>query len=169
MGWFFISVLIGGLNESTSPHISRTLHSNLNDLENTVISMVSILPLTSHSSSHFSWPLGTVPRTPSTFGITVTLIWHRFSSPLERSKHCLFFSFLSLSHWGLLESPNPLDDKVFFLLINRRCLWCNCYRQRGMDTATRVQILDETDCISHSTNTIGKGMNLIILPPAMGK
>ena len=25
------------------------------------------------------------------------------------------------------------------------------------------------DCISHSTNTIGKGMNPIILPPAMGK
>ena len=38
-----------------------------------------------------------------------------------------------------------------------------------MDTATRVQILDETDCISQSTNTVGKGMNPIILPPAMGK
>ncbi len=38
-----------------------------------------------------------------------------------------------------------------------------------MDTATRVQILDEADCISHSTNTLGKGMNPIILPPAMGK
>ena len=25
------------------------------------------------------------------------------------------------------------------------------------------------DCISHSTNTFGKGMNSIILPPAMGK
>ena len=25
------------------------------------------------------------------------------------------------------------------------------------------------DCISHSTNTLGKGMNSIILPPAMGK
>ena len=34
-----------------------------------------------------------------------------------------------------------------------------------MDTAIRVQILDETDCISHSTNTLGKGMNPIILPP----
>ena len=38
-----------------------------------------------------------------------------------------------------------------------------------MDTATRVQNLDETDCISHSTNTFGKGMNPIILLPAMGK
>ena len=35
--------------------------------------------------------------------------------------------------------------------------------------ATRVQILDENDCISHCTNTLGKGMNPIILPPAMGK
>ena len=36
-----------------------------------------------------------------------------------------------------------------------------------MDTATRVQILDATDSISHSTNTLGKGMNPIILPLAM--
>ena len=38
-----------------------------------------------------------------------------------------------------------------------------------MNTATRVEILDETDCISHSTSTLGKGMNPIILLPAMGK
>ena len=25
-----------------------------------------------------------------------------------------------------------------------------------MDTVTRIQILDETNCISHSTNTLGK-------------
>ena len=30
-------------------------------------------------------------------------------------------------------------------------------------------ILDEIDCISHSTNTLGKGMNPIILLPYMGK
>ena len=28
---------------------------------------------------------------------------------------------------------------------------------------------DETDYISHRTNTLGKGMNPIIIPPAMGK
>ena len=38
-----------------------------------------------------------------------------------------------------------------------------------MDTATRVQILNEADYISNSTNTLGKGMNPIILPPAIGK
>ena len=47
-----------------------------------------------------------------------------------------------------------------------RCPWCHGYRHRKR---TRVQILDETDCISHCTNTLGKGMNPIILPPAMGK
>ena len=40
---------------------------------------------------------------------------------------------------------------------------------QDMDTAIRVQFLDKSDCISHSTNTLGKGMNPIILPPAMGK
>ena len=38
-----------------------------------------------------------------------------------------------------------------------------------MDTASRVQILDLTDCISHRTNTLGKGMNPNILPPTMGE
>ena len=35
-----------------------------------------------------------------------------------------------------------------------------------MDTAIRVQILDEADCISHCTNTLGKGMNPIIYSPS---
>ena len=38
-----------------------------------------------------------------------------------------------------------------------------------MDLASRVQILGETNCISHSTNTLGKCMNTVILPPAMSK
>ena len=38
-----------------------------------------------------------------------------------------------------------------------------------MDSTIRVQILDETDYISNSTNTLAKGMNPIILPLAMGK
>ena len=37
------------------------------------------------------------------------------------------------------------------------------------DTATRLQILDQPNCISHSTNTLEKGMNPIIPPPAMSK
>ena len=40
---------------------------------------------------------------------------------------------------------------------------------KEMDTAIRVQILYKADCISHSSNTFEKGMNPIILPPAMDK
>ena len=45
-----------------------------------------------------------------------------------------------------------------------RCPWCNGYRRRNW---TRWH--DETNCISHSTNTLGKGMNPTVLPPAMVK
>ena len=37
-----------------------------------------------------------------------------------------------------------------------------------MDTAIQVQILDEVYSISQSIDTLGKGMTLIILLPAMG-
>ena len=48
-----------------------------------------------------------------------------------------------------------------------RCPWCNGYRRRNW--TQRHEFKSWTDCISHSTNTLGKGMNPIILPPAMGK
>ena len=38
-----------------------------------------------------------------------------------------------------------------------------------MDTVTGVQILDNVVHIQHSANTLGKNMNLTILPPTMGK
>ena len=38
-----------------------------------------------------------------------------------------------------------------------------------MDMVMQVQILDKADCIPHSNNTLWKGMNPIILRPAMGK
>ena len=50
-----------------------------------------------------------------------------------------------------------------------RCLWCNGYHRRKWTLMTRVQILDKADCISHSTNTLKRGMNPIILPPSIGR
>ena len=47
-----------------------------------------------------------------------------------------------------------------------KCPWLSSVE---MDTSIRVQILDEADCISYGTDTLEKGMNPIILPPAMGK
>ena len=44
-----------------------------------------------------------------------------------------------------------------------------CLPSLEMDTVTWVQILDKGDCISHSTNTLRKGMNPITLSTVMGK
>ena len=38
-----------------------------------------------------------------------------------------------------------------------------------MDTVTRVKILDQAVCISHSTNTLKKGAYPVIITPAMGE
>ena len=47
------------------------------------------------------------------------------------------------------------------------CPWSNGHRRRNW--TRRHELKSWTDCISHSTKTLGKGMNPIILPPAMGK
>ena len=36
-----------------------------------------------------------------------------------------------------------------------------------MDPANQVQVQDKAVCISHNTNSLSKGMNPTILPPAM--
>ena len=60
-----------------------------------------------------------------------------------------------------------LCDLLRFIISFGRCPWCNGYRRRNW--TRRHEFKSWTDCISHSTNTLGKGMNPIILPPAMGK
>ena len=61
------------------------------------------------------------------------------------------------------------DWSLYWPIAIARCPWCNGYRRKKWIRRHEFKILDETDCISHSTNTLGKGMNPIILPPAMGK
>ena len=55
-----------------------------------------------------------------------------------------------------------------YMYIVWRCPWSNGYRRRKWIRQHEFKS-DEINCISHSTNTLGKGMNPIILPPAMGK
>ena len=78
-------------------------------------------------------------------------------------------SYYSNTFWVIQILPLVNNKKQSCAVDSRRCPWCNGYRCLKMNTVTQVQILDETDCISYSTNTLGKGMNPIILPPAMGK
>ena len=50
-----------------------------------------------------------------------------------------------------------------------RCSWCNGYRHRKWTRRHEFKSWARLIAFSHSTNTLGKGMNPIILPPAMGK
>ena len=78
------------------------------------------------------------------------------------------FSILYLPLSLLYLFPQPISISVVHLFF-WRCPWCNGYRRRKWTRRHEFKYLDEADCILHSTNTLGKGMNPIILPPAMGK
>ena len=62
--------------------------------------------------------------------------------------------------------PIPLKPIIYFL---RRCPWCNDYRCRKWTQRHEFKSWMRLIAFPHSTNTLGKGMNPIILPPAMGK
>ena len=73
------------LIDSKSLQISRTLLSIAADLDNAIVWMISILPLIFNSATLISKPLETVPSAPTIIDITVTFIFHIFSSFLARS------------------------------------------------------------------------------------
>ena len=87
----------------------------------------------------------------------------------------IFFHIIKRFHLLLSYTNNSIFSHLFanslmFLVLlcisMWRCSWCNGYCRRKW---TRVQFLDQVNYISHSTNTLRKGMNPIILLPAMGK
>ena len=102
------------LCDSKCPQVSGSLLSIRADLNNAV---VSICPLISSSSSPYSNPLGTFPNTSTTIDATVILMFHRFSSPLARSKYLFVFRFLSFLLYEPPERANPLNYKVLLLLL----------------------------------------------------
>ena len=76
---------------------------------------------------------------------------------------------LSLTFWPYYVLKVIWSKCLLLRTIHIGCPWCNGYRCKEIDTAIRVQIVDEDDCISYCTNTFEKGMNPIILLPAMSK
>ena len=66
-----------------------------------------------------------------------------------------------------------LQKGCLSLLIKKINLWrcplCNGYRRRKWTQRLKFKSWTRMIAFSHSTNTLGKGMNPIILPPAMGK
>ena len=55
------------------------------------------------------------------------------------------------------------------LYANLRSLGLDLNQARFSNYKQQHEFKSWTDCISHITNTLGKGTNPIILPPAMGK
>ena len=74
---------------------------------------------------------------------------------------------VTICHWVKCISykdcmlTNDYEEFKVFLVVF--LLW------KEMDMLTRVQILKDSVYISHYTNTLGKCVYLIILPPVVGK
>ena len=79
-------------SDSKFPQVSRTPLSNLTDLNNAVVWMVSTRPLISNSSSLFTNSFVTVPSAPITVGITVNFMFYSFFNSLANSRYLSLFT-----------------------------------------------------------------------------
>ena len=99
------------LSDNESLEISRTLLSNLADLNSAVV-------WSTFSQIVFSRLLENVPRAPTTIDITNTFMLYMV---LLLSDEIQIICFLLFSLNGLLERQNPEDDKfLFFSLISTK-------------------------------------------------
>ena len=102
------------LSDSKSPQISRTLLNILGVLNNAVVERDSTRPPTSKSPSPFS-PLVTVPNTPITIGIIVTIVFSIHNQGLDTYPSFHIFQFYSV-----VSRDNKVDNftsSIFFRLI----------------------------------------------------
>ena len=86
--------------------VSRTLLSIL-----AVVWMFSAHLLISKSSNHFSKPLGIVPSTLISIGITATFMFHSLLSFLARSKYLFLFVF-SFSFHSVLHKDGQVHNFI---------------------------------------------------------
>ena len=92
--------------------------------------MVSTRPPISNSSSPLTKPLGNIPRTSITIGITVTIMFHVFFSSLASFKYLSLGSFsLVFTRWSAETVKSTI--RVFFLIITwfgllARIRWSVC-------------------------------------------
>ena len=90
------------------------------------------------------------------------------------SRTCIIHTpnFYVLEYFAVKFILNLIFAQIFIEFVlakNKKVPVVQLLLSQEMNTVTRVQILDETHCISHSTSTLGKGMNPNILPPAIDK
>ena len=102
------------LSDSKSFQVSRTLLSILANLKNAVVWMVSTCHLISKSSSPFINPLGIVPSSPITIGITVTFMFHSFSFSSKVKVLVFLFAFFYF-YSVVCQDGKGRFRRVFFL------------------------------------------------------
>ena len=97
------------------------------------------------------------------------------SQPNPISLHPSIKSITPTRRPNVIQCSHRSDINKLFLwrcpwkLFLWRCPWCNCYRRRKWTRWLEFKSWTRLIAFSDSTNTLGKGMNPIILPPAMGK
>ena len=109
-----LAVFHWSLSDYKCPHFTRTLLSILADLNNAVVSMVSIFHLISNPPAFFPKFLGTVPSAPNKIGNTVTFIFH--SNSLACLSSSILFPLWSCGNRKTSQTTNSF----FFLLINTK-------------------------------------------------
>ena len=102
------------LSNCKSPQVSKTLLSNLADLNNAVVWMVSTCLLISNFFSPCTNPILILTRAPITIGNTVILMFHSFPVPCQGRGTYLSFRFLSILLW---ESKVHNYTSSFLLLL----------------------------------------------------
>ena len=103
------------LSDSKSLWVSRTLLSNLADLSDAVVLMISTCSLISRSSSPCTNPLVIVSSTLITIGITIIFMFHSFFSPLARSRYLFIFSLsFSFILWSARTAKFTIRQVPFF-------------------------------------------------------
>ena len=102
------------LGNSKFPQFSRTLHNIQTDLNNTVVWIISNRPPISNSSTVLSKPWQTVPSSPITNGITVTLMFHSFLISRTRFKYSSPFSLsLIFVLWSIGTTKSTIQWSVW--------------------------------------------------------
>ena len=155
--------------------IMGMLHVNIAKIQSALLGNYQFLTYEFTGKCNFGSPKGSFTRCVLGIGRFDYCYYNNYFSPFV--KICLLFLlFCSLSFifsFGLHRASfNVCLFSVHIFLLrcpwcNRRCPWCNGFRRRNW--TRRHEFKSWTDCISHCTNTLGKGMNPIILLPAMGK
>ena len=138
------------LRDCNSPQVSRTVLSILVDLNNAVVWMISTRPVISKCSCPCINPLVTVLWALIIIGITITFMFHSFFDFQATTRYLSLFVFFQ-----------------FYSVVSRDSKGGVMVKAMDCGIVVREFELQSRYYVHFRANTLGKGMNPLILP-AMG-